>query len=406
MKILCLPYTHILSHISRPLLVANELRAMGHEVIFAGESPKISFIKNEGFEVVPIYEPDPSLLLDNIRNGKIQFVTDDDVAKMIQSDLTIYKEISPDIVLSDFRFTAPISTHLADLKHVAIVNGSSTEYRSTPFIPFFEWIPQWLIRRNSSPWEILDNFNIRLEMFLFDNVMSIFKKLSAKYKITRTVTATNCLTGKDITLLADIPEYFPTRDLPDNYYHVGPLTWKSALAPPLWWPPKKDGKPLIYITMGTTGFGDFFSRVYDLFKNSEFVSIITTGAQSKELQTIDGTIYSENFIDGDLAMEACDLAICHGGNGTIYQALQHGKPIIGIPTIPDQKYNMRRVEALGVGKMLTWKKFSDSPDTLLNLVRAMLAEETYYDNASFYKERISKYDAAKSAAEIITKHHF
>lgn len=402
-KILVLPYTHTLSHISRPLLVSKELSNRGHDIVFAGESPKVKFIQQDGFRVIPLYEPDPEMLYGNIRNGKLRFVTDTEIERMIEADLSLYKKVKPDIVLSDGRFTAPISTHIAGLRHVAIVNVSSTEYRALPYIPFFDWIPEWLIRRNNKIWKILDDINLSIEMIVFDNVMSIFQKLSKKYDLKKTITATNCLTGKDITLLADIPEYFPSRNLPEDYHYIGPLTWKSNIPPSPWWPPKKNGKPLIYISMGSTGISGFFHKVYEFIKTSDLTAIITTGEQVSGLNTIDGKIYVEVFADGDLIMKQCDLVVCHGGNGTIYQALQHGKPVIGIPTIPDQKFNMRRVEALGVGKTLLWKDFHDSPKTLIDLIKIVIKEKSFYQNASRLKDILKTYNSVKTSADIIEK---
>jgi len=403
MHILVLPYTHTLSHISRPLLVAKELQDRGHKIVFAGESPKIKFIQQEGFEVMPLYEPDPEMLYGNIRKGKLRFVTDTEIERMIEADLNLYKKVKPDIVLTDGRFTAPISAHIAGLKHVAIVNVSSTEYRALPYIPFFEWIPKWLIRRNTKIWKLLDDINLSIEMIVFDNVMSIFQKLSKKYSLKKPITATNCLTGKDITLLADIPEYFPTRNLPRDYQYIGPLTWKSNIPPPVWWPPQKDGKPFIYISMGTTGIEDFFHKVYELIKTSDLTAIITTGAQVSDIETIEGKIYVENFIDGDIVMEESALVVCHGGNGTIYQALQHGKPVIGIPTIPDQKFNMRRVEALGVGKMLSWKDFARNPNILITMIKSIIETKSFYRRASELRDILNTYAASKIAADIIEK---
>ncbi|MEW6327588.1 MAG: glycosyltransferase [Thermodesulfobacteriota bacterium] len=230
-----------------------------------------------------------------------------------------------------------------------------------PYIPIFEWLPDWLVKRDGGLWERLDLLNLKLEMFVFDNVMNVFKRLSKKHGLRKTITATNCLTGNDVTFLADIQEYFPTRDLPEDYHYIGPLTLKSSIPPPSWWPPGKGNKPLIYITMGTTGIGHFFQTVYDLLKVSDMMAIVTTGDQVTGMESIEGKIYFESFMDGDLVMEVCDVVVCRGGNGTIYQALQHGKPVIRIPTIPDQAYNMRRVEALGVGKSITWKEFDSNP---------------------------------------------
>lgn len=402
-KILCLPYSHTLSHISRPLAIAQELRRRGHELIFAGESSKTSYIRQEGFTVLPLYEPDPELLYGNIRSGKLCFVSDAEIERMIEADLALFREVKPDLVLSDGRFSAPLSTHIGGHKHAAIVNVSSTEYRALPYIPFFEQIPPWLIKRDSALWRSLDSFNLRLEMLVFDNVMRIFTRLSHKHGLKKSITATNCLAGKDITLLSDVPEYFPTRNLPENYHYIGPLTWKSASFPPSWWPPNKGNSPLIYVTMGTTGIGDFFHKAYELFKSADMAAIVTTGGQAKGLETILGKLYLENFIDGDLVMEACDLVVCHGGNGTIYQALQHGKPIIGIPTIPDQKFNMRRVEALGLGRSLSWEEFSNKPSALLDLIAEVLKDQSCQRSALKFKDILTGYDARILAADIIEK---
>lgn len=403
MKILCIPYTHILSHISRPLLIAKELRARGHEVLFAGESTKVRFISEEGFQVLPLHEPDPDLLLNNIRDDKLKFVSDREIELMIDADIALYKEIRPDLVLTDFRFTAPISTQIEDLKHAAIVNASSTEYRALPYIPLFEWVPELIVQRGSAFWKTLDKINLKLEMFIFDNVMNIFKKLSKQYRLKKTITATNCLAGNDITLLPDVPEYFPTRKLPSDYHYIGPLTWKSIIPPPSWWPPRRDKRPLLYVTMGTTGMEDVFQKLYQICQASDMMTIITTGAQVQHLKTLLGQVYVEPFIDGDLVMEECNLVVCHGGNGTIYQALQHGKPIIGIPTVPDQLFNMRRVEALGIGKMLSREAFLRNPAALLDMARSILAENSYHRNASRLGEILRTYEAPKTAADILTK---
>ena len=401
MKVLCLPYSHTLSHLSRPLAVASELRDRGHEVSFAGESRNIAFIKSRGFKVYPLYEPDPEILYDNIRQGKLRFICKEEVEKLVKEDLLLFYELQPDIVITDGRFSAPISTSIYKTKHCAIVNVSSTEFRALPYIPFFDWIPKSL--RSDFVENALDRFNLALEMFIFDNAMRVFKTLSHKHGLAKKVTATNCLAGNDLTLLADVPEYFPARNLPENYHYIGPLTWKSKLPEPSWWPFKGTHRGIIYLTMGTTGISDFFPKVYDLFKKSRYPAIITTGGQSMDLDSITGKLYIENFIDGDLAMGACDMVVCHGGNGTIYQALQHGKPIIGIPSIPDQKFNMRRVESLGVGKMLSWKDFLNRPEYLLELIDSIYSKKLFFERTSAFREVLNAYDPAKRAADIIEK---
>lgn len=403
MKILIFPYTHTLSHLSRPLGVALELRRMGHEVIFAGDSPKTSLIVQQGFAVLPCYEPDPAMLYGNIRAGRLRFVKDSEIERMMSADLETIRAVNPDLVLSDGRFTAPLSTYIAQVRHAAIVNVSSTEYRAIPYIPFFEKFPTWLFKRDSGFWKILDRINLCLEMKLFNSVMNIFTKLSKEHNLPRPVTATNCLAGKDITLLADIPEYFPTKNLPSNYHYIGPLTWKSEIALPDWWPPQKISNRLVYVTMGTTGVASFFDILASILVSAPFTTVMSTGGIPVNFDGKTGRIYAESYLDGDLVMEQCDVVVCHGGNGTIYQALSHGKPIIGIPTIPDQSFNMRRVEALGVGKTITWKEFEQKPGVVLEVVESILSSPQVKENTGKLKAILGTYNAAKFAADILLR---
>ena len=401
MRILCLPYTHTLSHISRPLAIAAELRARGHDIVFAGDSPKDHFIRSEGFEVLPAYQVEPDILFNRIRQGKLQFVSDDELYRLIAADRDLYRQVQPDLVLSDGRFSAPLSAGIDGIPQAAIVNVSSTEYRALPYIPFFEWLPEKLVKRDGPLGKSLDRFNLTLEMLVFDNAATVFKKLSRAFALARTVTATNCLAGNDLTLLADIPEYFPTRNMPADYFYIGPLTWQSPLVPPAWWPPKNDGKRLVYFTMGTTWMGGSFAVLYEQLQREGLTAIIATGGQAQGLQTIEGEVYVEEFVDGDLVMAACDLVVCHGGNGTIYQALQHGKPIVGIPSIPDQQFNMRRVKALGVGETLDPKEFADHPEKLFALARKVAEDPRYRDNAKRLQAQLAPLTPAQRAADLI-----
>jgi len=370
--ILVLPFSHTLSHLSRPLVVSKHLKENGHKIIYGAGSPKTGFIEDEGFEVLPSFEPDPDLLFSNIRSNKIRFVSDETIEKMIASDIALIEQTQPDLILSDGRFSVPVSAQVCGIKHAGIVNASSTDFRAIPYLPV-EKIPFYASLDKKGGQKAIHWALLKFEMAVFDNVMNVFKRLSRKYGLGKTVTATNCLEGVDLTLLADVPEYFPTKNLPGNYHYIGPLTWKpSGSVLPEWWPPEKKGGKLIYISMGTTGLGDFFSMVFDLFKDLDYKIVMTTGAQSDKVKSIPGRLYVEPFIDGDKVMEVADLVVCHGGNGTIYQALSHGRPVVGIPTLPDQAYNMRMVERLGLGTLITWQAFFDNPGILLEKVKQTL----------------------------------
>nr|WP_319491232.1 nucleotide disphospho-sugar-binding domain-containing protein [uncultured Desulfobacter sp.] len=402
---LFLPFTHTISHLSRPLEIAKQMLDFGGRISFAGESCKTKFIAQEGFHVYPLFEVDPDLLFGNIRNRKIKFISDSIIEKMIRADLSLFDKIKPDLVVSDGRFSVMISAQIAGIRHASVVNGSSTAYRAIPYLPFIkqkafdEFPPKGLIPK------LLNPVNLKIEMLMFDNIMCIFKTLSRKYGLHQKVTATNCLCGTDLTLIADIPEFFPTLNLPSDYHYIGPITWKAPLSEsfPPWWPPKKQNKTLIYLTMGTTGESGLFQSIYNVLKNmDDVIIVITTGSQSNEIISVPDKVYVTDFMDGDAIMELCDMVICHGGNGTIYQAMAHGIPVIGIPTIPDQDFNMRRVQALGVGKKISMGDALEMPEKIRAAVNTL--RDGKIDLSSSFQRirtRLSSMKGSKLGAEKI-----
>jgi len=404
MKVLCIPYTHALSHVSRPLAVAVELRRRGHEIVFAGEGNKLSFVQQDGFQTLPLFEPDPRVLYDNIRQRRLRFVSDADIDLMLEADLELYSKTKPDLVLTDGRFTAPISCHIASVKHAAIVNASSTEFRALPYVPLFDRLPEMILPRDSKSWKNMDRLNLYLEMLVFNQAMKTFAALSKKYKLSRKITATNCLAGKDLTLLPDVPEYFPTRNLPSSYHYIGPLTLQQPRPLPAWWTAAiKQKKKIIYLTMGTTGLSAFFERAVNYLKDINAIVIITTGGLAGISMPLPDHIYAEDYLDGDAVMAAASLVICHGGNGTIYQALKMGKPVIGIPTIPDQDFNMRQVVRLGAGITVTSESYARDATTLLAAIDTVLTSKEYTANARLLQNKIETYNAPVAAADLMEK---
>lgn len=98
-------------------------------------------------------------------------------------------------------------------------------------------------------------------------------------------------------------------------------------------------------------------------------------------------------------MEKSDIVICHGGNGTIYQAMSKGVSIIGIPTMHDQEFNLDRVVDLGIGIHLSELKFK--PIHLVEAVEKILSKKSYKENALKYKNIVKQYNGPSKGAKLI-----
>ncbi len=181
--------------------------------------------------------------------------------------------------------------------------------------------------------------------------------------------------SNDLNLIVDIPSYTPQHNLPANFHFVGPIVWEPNIPPPEWLGSLDKNRPVIYFTMGSTGFEKFFKVAVDLFADTRYQVIFTAGGM-KLPAARPANFFIEDYAPGLKLMEVSNLVVCHGGNGTIYQALSQGVPIIGIPTMHDQWFNMERVEELGVGIKLNEKKFK--PEHLADAVERILAGSEFF----------------------------
>jgi UDP:flavonoid glycosyltransferase YjiC (YdhE family) len=96
-------------------------------------------------------------------------------------------------------------------------------------------------------------------------------------------------------------------------------------------------------------------------------------------------------------MESCDLVICQAGNGTIYQALGAGVPIIAMPSHGEQWQNAALIEEQGVGITLNPVDLGEIKST----IERILSIGYYKKNAVRMQKLISHYNGPQKAAQLI-----
>jgi UDP:flavonoid glycosyltransferase YjiC (YdhE family) len=150
--------------------------------------------------------------------------------------------------------------------------------------------------------------------------------------------------------------------------------------------------------MGSTGNTKIFDAAIEQFANSEFQCMITT-AGIYQRKNFPPNFYVTDFAQGSALVKKANVVICQGGNGTIYQALQGGVPIIGIPTMHDQEFNMQRIEDLGLGITLSEIKFK--PSDLRKGVELILNDSNFKSRALGLQLELREYTGSERAADII-----
>jgi len=102
------------------------------------------------------------------------------------------------------------------------------------------------------------------------------------------------------------------------------------------------------VTVGSSGNMDRMAFLNDpAFMKYK---IVITGDSQSELKG--PNIIKRNFINHLSILPKINIVICHGGNGTIYQALSFGVPILCIPNNFKNEWNADRIEELGLGTFI------------------------------------------------------
>jgi MGT family glycosyltransferase len=394
-RILALPEGHFLAHVSRLLEIAKALRGMGREVIFAGEGDYLRLPREAGFEVRSLSTMNPEKALGQARKGRVRYHEVEDMRRMVEAELDLYEDLRPDMVMCDDRMTAATSCELAGIPLAVVLNASWTNYYAV----------RWRAPEHSNFTRILGRkLTTALVPALKRFVLwadSIPVKRYRKSQGLDTSGNTWDFWYGDLNLIADLPEYGPSANLPEGFHYVGPIIWEPEIAAPEWLSRLDSSRPVLYITMGSTGLPAFFHRAVGAFGGTEYQCMVTT-ARMVDLSGAPRNFHVTDYAPGGKLMARADVVVCHGGNGTIYQALRSGVPIIGIPAHVDQEFNLDRVVDLGVGVKLSERR--PSKGDLQAAVRRVLTDPSYRQRARQLAKAFRDHPGAPRAAELICEH--
>jgi UDP:flavonoid glycosyltransferase YjiC (YdhE family) len=395
-KLLALPNAHALAHVSRLLEIAKVLRTRGHEIIFAGHGRYLQVAGWDGFETRELPYMSVEQVVRAVRSGHLwDIYREEQLEKFVAAELSLYKEIQPDLVLLDNRPSARTSAEHAGLKSIAIVNVHLTSYRRLPFFSLGNTLGA------SFPGvTVADRIENASENFFYDQlVMGGLNRIRKRMGL-RLLYGYAHEEG-DQSLLADLPEFSPVRSLPTHAHYVGPLTWHNTLPAPQCLAQLELDKPTIYLALGSESLDDLIPQLGVLAQEGIQV-VVATGASPIDTQVSIKGIFLERYINTDALLPHCSLVCCHGGNGTLYQALAQGLPTVVVATHQEQYYGGKRIRQLGLGKALTLKAVQKRGVNLLtNALRHVLDDSEYRSRAQTFSTYFSGWNGPERAADTI-----
>jgi len=113
----------------------------------------------------------------------------------------------------------------------------------------------------------------------------------------------------------------------------------------------------VYATLGTVfnrASGDLLPRIIQALESLPVRALVTTGPDIDPagFPVRGPRVRVERYVPQDGALAVVDLAVSHGGSGTLTQALAHGVPLLVLPLGADHLPNGERLRELGAGTTL------------------------------------------------------
>lgn len=304
----------------------------------------------------------------------------------VAADQRLLQDYRPDAVVGDFRLSLGISARLAGIPYLNISNA----YWS-PFARLRYPVPDIPLTRMAG---------VALAQRLFDLVRPLAFALHARplNQARRhfglpplPADLRHAYTEADQVLYADVPELVPTRDLPDNHHFLGPIAWSPRLPVPDWWGEPREDKPIVYVTLGSSGLAERLPDILGALASLP-VSLIAASAGRALPGPLPGNVWMSDFLPGDQAARRAALVICNGGSPTSYQGLAAGVPVIGLASNLDQYLNMNLIAEAGAGYLL--RASSASLNEICAATQRCLDSETLRARARSLQSAIERRDAA------------
>lgn len=157
------------------------------------------------------------------------------------------------------------------------------------------------------------------------------------------------------TFLWDFPEFAPLPSRSD-LIHVGPISWNR-------WPYDsvdagflaRTDRPLAVVAFGTcTMCLTAVKRIITVLLDMGYRVLLAAGGQPELLSVLpdDPRIITCSFAPLHEILPHAALLVTHGGQMTVFEALQNGVPVLVMPFQPEQAHNGLCLERLGCGRRL------------------------------------------------------
>lgn len=407
-------YGHNLGDFTRALETAKGMKRSGMDVKFFNHGGIHNhMIAKAGIEELDLYPEltwEQHQIIMDINRYKVKVgtplpVSTDQWIKMAEADLEALEDYKPDGVYAGLNLSCMISVPYAKLPMVTQV----PTVNCPAFIEKEMYNMPNTMERNFLMQRVVPDFikrKLMKKVLLGDSAkasLTTFNEARKHFGLKPIYNIVNLVKG-DITLLPDLPilSGLKEEDLTDGYYYSAPIFSKMDMPIP------EEVKKVfnrpglnIFCSLGSSGYPETLKLIIKTLKTVEHFNIVCTTTsilEPEELGQNTERFYACKFLPAHLVNEMADIAVLHGGQGTIQTAVWAGTPVVGIGFQAEQQAN---IDGLVRAKMaVRIPIFSATPKRILKAVNTVSKKE-YLDNALIIKNKVHATDGVAKSVELM-----
>jgi UDP:flavonoid glycosyltransferase YjiC (YdhE family) len=324
--------------------------------------------------------------------------TDLEMIQRVDSEIALLRKAMPAAVVTGSYLTIPISCRIVQTPLVWVIQstwlpdffrhgaGITAKVRPAPLRAFADWSVMQFI-----------NFWIR---FGFLNPVN---RAARHFGVPGYASIFEFWRG-DITLVAEPPEFSGVK-LPPKHYFTGPLIPQGEFTIPPEITAIPRDKPLIYFAMGSSGTPEIVAKIVESFEGKPYRVIAPVRFQLGHVAgvRVPSNVLVTDWVPALQVNKMADLAVIHGGIGTVMTAALAGKPVVGVGMQMEQVANLACLERLGFA--IRVYKSKDPSRQVQAAIQKLLHDDQAKAKAASFAKVIAQSDGPKLAAAILFEHY-
>jgi UDP:flavonoid glycosyltransferase YjiC (YdhE family) len=373
----------------RLVTLARALDTRRYEVHFACSEFTELVFSGTSFVRHPITSLSPDAATRALAAGR-RLYEKQDLLRYIDAERRLIDAVRPVLVVGDFRLSLATSAELMGVPSAVLINAYWSPYARreafpVPDHPILGWLGEAKTER----------YFPRALPHVFRHFASPLNAARARFGLGPVAGLLEMLTHGTHTLYPDDPWLTPLDAAPPSHRFIGPVLWQPELAGQGAPDPELErllagGRPLIYVTLGSSGVVALLPQIVDVLGRLPVVAVVATAGRAR-LERVPSNVLVRSFVRGaDMARRAA-LVISNGGSTTGYQALSQGTPLLGLPSNFDQFLATQAIDRAGAGASV--KARQASPERLTAALERVLSDGTLAAGAGRIAERFAQHDA-------------